>query len=104
MSAIANPPPAAVGSGSIKFSLSLRKVPAGWDDKADQTALVSPTSQSGPTSLEQAVASPRQGVEGDGELSVLPIQMPPGAPYRVQITNLESGVVNDYRPRPGTEQ
>ena len=30
--------------------------------------------------------------------------LPPGAPYRVQITNLDSGVVKDYQPRPGTEQ
>ena len=48
-------------------------------------------------SLEHAALSPGQR---DGGL----LALPPGAPYRVQITNLDSGVVKDYQPRPGTEQ
>ena len=50
-----------------------------------------------PMSIEHAVASPQQR---DAPVLALPLS----APYRVQITNLESGVVSDYQPRPGTEQ
>ena len=53
-----------------------------------------------PMSIEHAVASPNRSQQRDAPVLALPLS----APYRVQITNLESGVVSDYQPRPGTEQ